>query len=140
MSTQRLLTATESAGFMLRHPITAEQIAKTKLAIETGVYDWTQTLPSWFFAMIPPWGMQVADSTYGNVTVYFGTDGTLYLSGWTADNADINKPAYIPPPVKCKDGTDPIFGICPSDFSLTPILIALGLVAALAFLPKRWTR
>jgi hypothetical protein len=140
MAIQRLLTATESASFYLRHPIIAEQIAKTKLAIETGVYDWTQTLPQWFFEMIPPWGTQVADSSYGNVTVYFGTDGTLYLSGWTAENADINKPAYTPPPVKCKDGSDPILGICPSDFSLTPILIALGLVAALAFLPKRWTR
>ena len=140
MAVQRLLTTSESAGFFLRHPIVAEQIAKTRLALAAGVYDWTQALPQWFFEMIPPWGTQVDDSTYGNVTVYFGTDGTLYLSGWTPDNADINKPAYIPPPVKCKDGTDPIFGICRSDFDITPILIGLGLLAALAFLPKRWTR
>jgi hypothetical protein len=136
MSTQRLLSTSESAGFFLRHPIVAEQVAKTRLALAAGVYDWTQTLPQWFFEMIPPWGTQVDDSSYGQVTVYFGTDGTLYLSGWTPDNADINKPAYVPPPVKCKDGSDPILGICPSDFDLTPILIGLGIVAALYFIPR----
>ena len=114
---QRLLTNSETAGFLVRHPITAEQIAKTKIAIETGVYDWTQTLPSWFFAMIPPWGTQVEDSVYGTVTVFFGTDGTLYLSGWSDTLADVNKPAYVPPPHLCKNGAEAILGICPEDLA-----------------------
>jgi hypothetical protein len=114
---QRLLTTGEMAGFLVRHPLVAEYIAKTKLAIETGVYDWTQKLPDWFFGMIPPWGMQVQDTSYGLVTVFFGTDGTLYLSGFTAPIGDINKPRYEPPPVLCSDGSEPVLGVCLSDLS-----------------------
>ena len=117
MPTQRLLTTSEMAGFFIRHPLEAEYVAKTRLALAAGVYDWTQSVPSWYFGMIPPWGTQVDDSTYGNVTIYFGADGTLYVSGWTAENADINKPAYTSPPVKCQNGSDPIFGICAEDFN-----------------------
>lgn len=118
MSTQRLLTTGEMAGFFIRHPLEAEYVAKTRLALAAGLYDWTQTFPDWFFGMIPPWGTQVADSTYGNVLIYFGADGTLYVSGWTDPLTDINKPAYVPPPVKCKDGSDPIFGVCKEDFNV----------------------
>jgi len=117
MSTQRLLTNTEMAGFFLRHPLEAEYVAKTRLALAAGLYEWTQTYPDWFFGMIPPWGTQVADSTYGNVTIFFGADGTLYVSGFTPDNADINKPAYVPPPFTCKNGSDAILGVCPEDFN-----------------------
>jgi len=114
---QRLLTNLETAGFLLRHPLEADYIAKTKIAIATGVYDWSQVLPSWFLGLIPPWGTQVDDSSYGTVTIFFGTDGTLYLSGFTAPLADINKPAYVPPPVKCSDGSDPVLGVCLSDLN-----------------------
>jgi hypothetical protein len=118
MATQRLLTASEMAGFFLRHPLEADYVAKTKLALVAGVYDWSQTLPSWFLGLIPPWGTQVQDDTYGNVTIFFGADGTLYVSGFSQDIADINKPAYVAPPVKCKDGSDPVLGMCAEDFSI----------------------
>lgn len=114
---QRLLTNSETAGFLVRHPLEAEYIAKTKIAIETGVYPWTQKLPDWFFGLIPPWGQQVQDSVYGLVTIFFGTDGTLYLSGFTAPLSDINKPAYVPPPVLCSDGSAPVLGVCLSDLN-----------------------
>jgi hypothetical protein len=132
MSEPRQLTALETTYFLLSHPLIAEQITKTKVAIETGVYDWTQTLPSWFFAMIPPWGTQVQDSDYGTVTVYFGTDGTLYLTANSPVLADINKPAYVPPPVKCKDGSDSILGVCPEDFSFAYV-IGFGLLAYVGY-------
>lgn len=117
MATQRLLTGTEQASFFARHPLVFEYVAKTKIAIAAGLYDWTQTFPDWFFGMIPPWGMQVPDSYYGNVVVFFGSDGELYVSGFTDTIGDINKPAYVPPPVKCKDGSDPVLGICGEDFN-----------------------
>lgn len=126
MPTQRLLTTMETAGFLVRHPLEAEYIGKTKLAIAAGAYDWAQTLPSWFFGLIPPWGTQVEDSTFGTVTVYFGTDGTLYLSGFSPDLADINKPAYVPPVVKCNDGTDPVLGICLDDLNFGMNLVYLA--------------
>ncbi len=130
MPTQRLLTNTETAGFLLRHPLVAEYIGKTKLAIVSGVYDWTQSLPDWFFGMIPPWGMQVEDSTYGNVVVYFGPDGTLYLSAYTDVIAGIDDPRYIPPPHKCKDGSDAVLGFCPEDFDLSGLYLVGFAVAA----------
>lgn len=126
MPTQRLLTATEQAGFFARHPLEFEYVAKTKIALAAGVYDWTQTLPDWFFGMIPPWGTQVADSTYGNVTIFFGADGTLYVSGFTDTIGDINKPAYTPPPVLCKDGSSPVLGVCPEDLDFTKNLVYLA--------------
>jgi hypothetical protein len=80
--------------------------------------------------MIPPWGTQVADSTYGNVTIYFGADGTLYVSGFTDTIGDINKPAYVAPPFKCKDGSDPapIIGTCPEDFNVLYLAAAAAAV------------
>lgn len=132
MSNPRQLTALETSYFLLSHPLVAEQIAKTKIAIETGVYDWTQTLPSWFFAMIPPWGTQVQDGDYGLVTVYFGTDGTLYLTADSPVLADINKPAYVPPPFKCKNGSDSILGVCPEDFDFSGVII-FGVLAFVGY-------
>jgi hypothetical protein len=132
MSEPRQLTALETSYFLLAHPLIAEQIAKTKVAIETGVYDFTQTLPSWFFAMIPPWGTQVQDSDYGLVTVYFGTDGTLYLASDSPPLADINKPAYVPPPVKCKDGSDSTLGVCPEDFNFLYV-VGFGVLAYVGY-------
>jgi len=114
---QRLLTTSEMAGFFLRHPLVAEYVAKTKLAIASGAYDWLETLPSWFAGLIPPWGMQQDDSTYGTVTIYFGTDGTLYMSGWSQPAGDINKPAYEPPPFICKNGQPAILGLCAEDLA-----------------------
>jgi hypothetical protein len=134
MPTQRLLTATEQAGFFARHPLEFEYVAKTKIALAAGVYDWTQTLPDWFFGMIPPWGTQVADSTYGNVTIFFGADGTLYVSGFTDTLGDINKPAYVPPIVKCSDGSDPVFGICMPDLKFGENLVFLAGAAAAVYI------
>ena len=112
---QRLLTTSEMAGFFARHPLDAEYVAKTKLAIAAGAYDWLETLPSWFAGLIPPWGMQETDSTYGTVTIYFGTDGTLYMSGWSQPAGDINKAPYVPPPFICKNGQPAVLGICAED-------------------------
>jgi hypothetical protein len=130
--TQRLLTAWEMTSFLARHPIEAAEIAETKTAILTGLYDWTQGLPG----MIPPWGQQVTDSYYDLVTVYFGTDGTLYLSGWSEPIGDVNKPAYVPPVVKCKNGQDPILGVCPEDLTAplgTLALFGVGLAVFVGY-------
>ena len=95
----RAMTNSEIAGFMLRHPIEADYIAATKIAISTGVYNWVDSWPG----VIPPWGTQVNDSTYGVVTIFFGQgDGVLHMTADSPVLADINKPAYVPPPQICK--------------------------------------
>lgn len=132
MPDPRQLTTFETADFLSRHPEEAYQIGKTKLAIEAGVYDWTQKAPDWFFAMVPPWGMQVIDVLYGVVTVFFGTDGTLYLTAYTQPLADISKPAYVPPPATCKDGSDAVFGVCPEDFNFM-YLVGAGVLVYVGY-------
>jgi hypothetical protein len=128
MAAQRLLTASEIAGFMVRHPIESVRITETHQAILAGVYDWLEELPG----MIPPWGTQIDDSSFGAVTVYFGTDGTPYFNAFTGPNADINKPAYVPPPFKCKNGSDPVFGVCAEDFNFLYV-IGAGLLAFVGY-------
>lgn len=119
MSDARQLTNWEIAGLFTRHPLQADYVAKTKLALASGTYDWAQTLPSWFFGLIPPWGEQFEDSTYGTVTIFFGADGTLYVTAYSPTLTDVNKPAYTPPPHTCKDGKPlSILGTCPEDFNI----------------------
>jgi hypothetical protein len=136
MPMQRLLTSWEIAEFFLRHPLIADYVAKTKLFIASGTYQWSQTLPDWFLGLIPPWGTQVADSTFGNVTIYFGTDGTLYVSGFTAANTDINKPLPATVPFTCKDGSAPlpVLGTCPEDFNILYWIAGAGVLAFIVFL------
>jgi hypothetical protein len=134
MPAQRFLTTLETTDFLLRHPLEADYIAKTKIAIATGVYDWSQTLPDWFLGLIPPWGTQVDDSSYGTVTIFFDVNGTLLLSGWTTPLADINKPRYVAQPFKCKDGSDPsVIGTCPEDFNILYWIFGVGVLLLIGF-------
>lgn len=124
---QRLLTNSEMADFMLRHPLEAENILQTKALIATGAYDWSQWIPG----TIPPWGAQIQDDKYGLVTVFLSqVDSEVYLSGNSMPAGDINKPAYVPPPVLCNDGSSPVLGICAGDVKHaldSAVLIAVGL-------------
>jgi hypothetical protein len=139
MSTQRELTNWEIAGFLLRHPLEADYIAKTKLAIASGVYDWTRQTPDWFFGLIPPWGTTVEDSTYGHTVIFFDTDGTLHVSGYVDASLDtteaMSKGDYVPPPFKCKNGSDPlpIVGTCPEDFNILYWILGAGVLALVVF-------
>lgn len=133
--TPTALTDWDIAALLTRHPLEADYIAKTKLAIASGTYDWAQTLPDWFFGLIPPWGTQFEDSTWGTVTVFFDTKGVLRVTGYSPVAGDINKPGYVPPPHKCKDGSDPsIVGTCPEDFNILYWVLGLGLVAVVVVL------
>ena len=136
MPTQRLLSNSEIADFLLRHPIEAARVAETKTAIATGIYDWANFVLNQLPGrplLIPPWGTQVADSSYGNVIVFFGQgDGQLRIVGWTEYQPDINKAPYVPPPHTCNDGSSPTFGICPEDFNFLYV-IGFGLAAYVGY-------
>jgi len=103
--TQRLLTDSEIAGFLLRHPIVAENVFQTKAAIAAGLYDWNYNpAEQWRIpGTIPPWGMQQDDSTYGMVTIFPARDGRILYSGFTQELPAVNLPDYESP-------TGPIFG------------------------------
>jgi hypothetical protein len=128
---QRLLTGTEITGFLFRHPIVAENVAQTKVLIASGLYDFDYNPNTeWRIpGTIPPWGMQVADSTYGTVTIFPRPD-TFYYSGFTANLPAINKPDYQAPLGPCPDGSIDIAGVC---VPKPPSLLTLGVIGLAAF-------
>ena len=140
MPAQRDLTNWEIAGLLTRHPLEADYIAKTKLALASGTYDWARTLPQSFFGLIPPWGATLEDSTYGHTVIFFDAEGVLHVSGYVPDQYDttaaMEKPDYVPPPFKCKNGGDPLplLGTCPEDFNILFWLLVAGVLALVGFL------
>lgn len=140
MSQQRELTNWEIAEFLTRHPLEADYVAKTKIALVSGTYEWARTLPQWFFGLIPPWGATVEDSTYGHTIIFFGSNGVLHVSGFVPDQINtveaMSKPDYVPPPFKCKNGSDPlpVLGTCPEDFNILFWIAGAGVVAFVVFL------
>lgn len=138
--TQRELTNWEIAEFLTRHPLEADYIAKTKLALISGTYDWGRTLPQWFLGLIPPWGATVEDSTYGHTVIFFGADTTLHVSGYVPDNLDttaaMSAPDYVPPPFKCKNGSAPlpVLGTCPEDFNILYWILGIAAVVFIGVL------
>jgi len=103
--TQRLLTDSEISSFLRRHPIVAENVISTKAAIAIGLYDWDYNpAEQWRIpGIIPPWGMQQDDSSFGMVTIFPARDGRILYSAFTQELAPIDQPAYESP-------TGPIFG------------------------------
>lgn len=139
MAIQRELTNWEIAEFLTRHPLEADYIAKTKLALASGTYDWARSLPQWFFGLIPPWGTTVEDTTYGHTVIFFGSDSTLHVSGFVPDTFDteeaMSKPDYVPPAHTCKDGSPTsIIGTCPEDFNILYWIAGAGVLALVAFI------
>jgi hypothetical protein len=140
MPAQRELTDWEIAGLLLRHPLEADYVAKTKLALASGTYDWARTLPQSFIGLIPPWGETLEDSTYGHTVIFFDANGVLHVSGYVDANLDttaaMSTTDYVPPPFKCKNGGDPlpILGTCPEDFNILFWILGAGVLALLVFL------
>ncbi len=113
---QRLMTFSEQAGFLARHPIVATEVTETKAAILAGLYDWNYydhvyqpgTWEFKFPGIIEPIGMQVEDSVYGLVTIEPARNGEIYFSAYTGVdlNTDIEttgEGSYQPPPPACGD-------------------------------------
>lgn len=88
---QRLLTTTEIAGFLARHPWIALQVTETNLAVSTLGFDQIYTPPAWYEidvripGLIQPNGICVQDSTYGNVLIAPSANGTLYYNAFVDD-------------------------------------------------------
>lgn len=113
----RLLTSTEQISFLSRHPVIATRVAATKAVLAAGFYD-DLDQPSWWndeawafgfdpsVFLIPSYGIQVQDSTLGEVlidpapngNIYFNTEldsrqGTRNLPYYQSPNP----PGYVPP-------------------------------------------
>jgi hypothetical protein len=92
----RELTPLEQSTFLARHPLVATWVSETQVLLTTGTYDWfTVNYPP---GVIPSWGMQVDDSTFGKVTIFPAADGRIRFSGWQTITGDINNPPPIPEP------------------------------------------
>lgn len=134
MTMQRLLTRTEQASFMARHPVVATMVAETKTAIVLGQYDWNYyDNYNWelkFPGIIEPIGIQVQDNSYGLVTIQPARDGEIYFSGWSDHDLGTGKGHYESPP----DPRGPL-----DDLSqlLTMGVAALTLIALLQARKKR---
>jgi hypothetical protein len=91
--TQRLLTTTEIADFLARHPLIALQVAATNAAVATLGYDQIYTPPAWYEidvripGLIQPNGICIPDSTYGNVLIAPSANGTLYYNAFVDSGA-----------------------------------------------------
>jgi len=105
----RLLTAGETAAFLLRHPTIAARVAITRAGIAAGVYDinyydleaeWPVVLIR-FPGVIYPRGLQVMDSVYQLVTSQPTLNG-IYFSGWSPRMGDAEKDPFVSP-----SGNDP---------------------------------
>jgi hypothetical protein len=85
---QRLLTTTEIADFLARHPLIALQVAETKAAVAALGFDQIYSPPSWYEidvripGLILPNGICVVDSAYGNVVIAPNATGTLYYNAF----------------------------------------------------------
>jgi len=111
---QRLLSYSEIAGLLARHPIVAARVAETKATMLAGLYDFNYyDLGPWvwrlkFPGIIEPIGMEVEDSTYGRVLIQPAPDGEIYFSGWIGVDLGTDTPtegegAYVPPEPPCGD-------------------------------------
>lgn len=137
----RPMTSGEIANFLFRHPVVAARIAETEAIMNVGRYDWDYNpATGWPFpGLIPPWGLQVDDSSYGLVTVFPARDGSWRYTAFSAVDLGADKPGYISPKGPCPAGTAEIAGLCvpsaPSFGSIGAFLL-LG-VAVYAYVNRR---
>lgn len=88
---QRLLTASEEADFLIRHPGEAARVAETKAFLLTVGYDQILTPPEWYqfdftIGLIPPSGDVINDDTYGRVVIFPAVNGNIYFNANVPSN------------------------------------------------------
>lgn len=124
----RLLTATETAGFLLRNPDVASRVAVTEAAMKSGLYDFNIYDVMWqlgtivvrFPGIIEPRGIQVQDAAYGLVTIQPAPAGMFY-SAYSPAMGDANKPNFDSP-----SGNNPLG-------DLAVVVIAIAVVVVIGF-------
>lgn len=103
MALGRPLTASETALFLSKHPVTAARVAETKVAMLSGFYDFDYydhiNTTLLFPGVIEPRGLQIEDGTYGLVTIQ-PAPGGIFFTGWSEVMGDAEKENHVSIPAE----------------------------------------